>query len=81
MIASDDELAAAILALLAERREGASICPSDVARALAEDWRPLMQPVRDAARRLVDEGAIVVTQRGRVIDLGASRSPIRLRRR
>ncbi|MBE7212130.1 MAG: 23S rRNA (adenine(2030)-N(6))-methyltransferase RlmJ, partial [Gluconacetobacter diazotrophicus] len=37
------EEAAAILRALAERSAGASVCPSDIARAAAEDWRPLME--------------------------------------
>ena len=41
-------LQAAILALL-DGRVG-SVCPSEVARALADDWRPLMQPARRRAR-------------------------------
>ena len=44
MAVSDAEIEAKILELL-DAREG-TICPSDAARALAEDWRPLMDPVR-----------------------------------
>jgi ZIP family zinc transporter len=73
----------AILALLARRAPGKTICPSDAARALAGDdaFRPLMDTVRDAARELVAEGEIDVTQRGEVVDLDAARGPIRLRAR
>ena len=71
---------AAILALLDERAEGATICPSEVARALADDWRPLMDEVRDAAAGLVTEGMVEVTQGGSVVDLASARGPIRLRR-
>jgi hypothetical protein len=39
-----------------------------------------MDAVRDAARELVAEGEIEVTQRGEVVDLDAARGPIRLRR-
>jgi len=67
-------------ALLAKRDPTSSICPSEVARAVGgSDWRPLMQPVRDVARRLADEGSLQVTQGGRVVDPGAARGPIRLR--
>ena len=59
----------AILAALARRTSGLSVCPSEVARALdAGDWRPLMPAVRDAARRLAAQGRIRVTQRGAVLD-------------
>jgi len=71
-----------ILALLSERREGATICPSDAAKAAGgDDWRPLMQPTRDAARRLVAQGRIDVTQSGEVVDLDSARGAIRLRLR
>ena len=71
----------AILALLAQRDSGRTICPSEAARALGGDdgFRPLMGIVRDAARALVDGGAIEVTQGGRPADLDAARGPIRLR--
>lgn len=77
-----DPLQRAILALLARRAEGRTICPSEAARAVAgegDDWRALMDPVRAAAARLVATGRIEVTQKGRVVDIGAARGPIRLR--
>lgn len=69
-----------ILALLATRAATATICPSDVARAAAEDWRPLMEPVRRAARRLVAAGEVEITQGGRVVDPSTAKGPIRIRR-
>jgi hypothetical protein len=71
---------AAILALLDERDPGLTICPSEVARALSDDWRPLMDEVRSAAAGLVTEGRVEVTQGGEVVDLASVRGPIRLRR-
>jgi hypothetical protein len=77
----DARLQQVILDLLAQRRPGATICPSDAARAVApDDWRPLMDAARDAARRLVVAGEVVVTQRGEVVDLDGARGPIRIRR-
>ena len=75
------DIEAAILGLLARRAPGKTLCPSDAARALAgdEDFRPLMDPVRDAARDLVARGELEVTQRGEVVDLDGARGPIRLR--
>lgn len=67
--------------MLAERRPGATICPSEVARAQREDWRPLMEPVREAARALVKKGQLVITQKGRVVDPANVKGPIRLRLR
>ena len=71
----------AILGLLAQRDPGKTICPSDAARAIGGDdgFRPLMPVVRDAARKLVAEGRIEVTQRGEVVDLDRARGAIRLR--
>ena len=73
----------AILALLAARRPGATICPSEAARALGGDdesaWRPLMPAVREAAAGLADEGRVEVTQRGHVVDGRAARGPVRVR--
>ncbi len=71
---------AKIVELLARRAPGRTICPSEAARALAEDWRPLMQPVRDTAAAMVDDGRLEVTQQGEVVDGRAARGPIRLRR-
>lgn len=75
----DAELEAAILALLDGRTT--TVCPSEVARALADEWRPLMQPVRAAAVRLVDHGLVEVTQQDRRVDPRTARGPIRLRLR
>ena len=71
----------AILDLLARRDPGKTICPSDAARAIGGDdgFRPLMPVVRDAARALVAEGRIEVTQRGEPVDLDSARGAIRLR--
>ncbi|MGW6538668.1 DUF3253 domain-containing protein [Streptomyces sp. NPDC055051] len=73
-----------ILRLLRHRAPGASICPSDAARAAYEGdddgWRALMEPARLAARHLVDEGEVEITQRGRPIAPGEAKGPIRIRR-
>jgi hypothetical protein len=78
------ELEAAILELLAERGRGKSICPSEVAKMVGgtdsrSDWEGLMEPAREAARRLVKAGRIVVTQKDKVVDAATARGPIRLR--
>lgn len=69
-----------MLALL-EERGTATACPSELARALARDWRPLMQPIRDVAATLQDRGVIDVYQRGRPVDVRTAKGPIRLRAR
>jgi hypothetical protein len=76
----DEKLESAILALLARRKPGETICPSEAARAVAPgSWRPLMDAARAAARRLAGRGAVQVTQGGRVVDPSNVRGPIRLR--
>lgn len=80
--AVDQLLENAILGLLGERKAGATICPSEAARSVEPDdegWRPLMEPARSAARRLVDRGLIEITQKGHVVDPSTARGPIRLR--
>jgi hypothetical protein len=65
-------LEVAILELLDQRAEGATICPSEAARRVAETagvpWRDLMEPAREAARALVDRGEVVITQGGTVVE-------------
>ncbi|WP_019179389.1 DUF3253 domain-containing protein [Microbacterium yannicii] len=80
---ADRRLEAAILDLLDRRAASSSICPSDAARAVAAegDWRPLMEPARQAAQRLVQSGDVEITQGGDVVELSDVRGPIRIRRR
>lgn len=78
--AVDRELERVIVELLAARPRGATICPSEAARVLAPDWRPLMEGARRAARRLVALGAVVITQGGSIVDPTTARGPIRVRR-
>ena len=75
---TDKEIETAILAALAARGPGKSICPSEPARALAEDWRPLMPRVRAAAARLAREGRVLATRKGAPVDPESRGGPIRL---
>ena len=77
----DDPLERTILDLLASRAPTSSICPSDAAKAAGgDDWRPLMEPARAAAGRLVAAGTVEITQGGQVVDLATAKGPIRIRR-
>lgn len=81
----DRALEECIRSLLAGRAGGATICPSEAARAVAGDadehaWRDLMEPARRAARRLVAAGEVEITQGGRVVDPSTAKGPIRIRR-
>ncbi|WP_183061684.1 DUF3253 domain-containing protein [Motilibacter peucedani] len=71
-----------IRTLLDARAPGATICPSEVARAVGgEQWRGLMDAARAAVGRLVASGEVDVTQHGEVVDLASARGPVRIRRR
>ncbi len=74
------EIERTLLRLVDERGEGKTICPSEVARAIAGDeaFRPLMEPVREVAARLADAGRISVLQGGRPVDVRHARGPVRL---
>jgi hypothetical protein len=77
----DSRLERTIETLLDNRRAGASICPSEAARAVdPEGWRELMPAARAAAGRLAAAGSAEVTQGGEVVDVEAARGPVRVRR-
>jgi Protein of unknown function (DUF3253) len=77
----DRALERSIGELLDQRRPGATICPSEAARAVAPDgWRELMPTARAAAGRLAATGAVEVTQHGEVVDVATARGPVRVRR-
>ncbi len=79
----DLKLEQTIMRLLRSRKTGASICPSEAARALAGDdeqhWRSLMEPARRAARRLAHQGQISIMQGGKVVDPSRFKGPVRLK--
>jgi hypothetical protein len=80
-VADDRRLEELILELLERRAEGATICPSEAARAAdPERWRDLMEPARRAARRLVDARLVEITRGGRAVDPATARGPVRIRR-
>ena len=77
----DSELERSILSLLDARKSDASICPSEAAKDVGgDDWRELMEPSRRAARRLVEAGSVVITQKGKVVDPSTAKGPIRIRK-
>ena len=82
MTAEDQQLEQTVLSLLADRAATATICPSEVARAVGTDesWRSLMEPARRAARRLVAAGQVEITQGDRVVDPSTAKGPLRIRR-
>lgn len=72
----------AILTLLTERGPGRSLDPTEAARAVGGDhpdgWGPLMQPLRRVAVRLMKEGKLVITRKGRAVDPDDFRGVYRL---
>lgn len=73
----------AVLQLLANRAPGMTICPSEVARALAAemmsaDWRARMPIVHAAVDRLVSEGTVQLSWKG--LPLSARAGPYRINR-
>jgi hypothetical protein len=74
-VIADVAIADALMDLAHRRGAGASFCPSEAARALSDDWRPLMPEVRRVAATL----PLVATQKGAPVDPLSARGPIRLR--
>jgi hypothetical protein len=58
---------AAALSLLACRAPDATICPSEVARAIALDWRDAMPAVHAAIDGLVRDGLVRLSWKGRLL--------------
>lgn len=78
MTFSQADVAVILLDLAQRRGAGRTFCPSEAARALSEDWRPLMPVVRETASDLQNRGLIAATQRGAPVDPASARGPIRL---
>ncbi|OWU84065.1 hypothetical protein ATO6_16065 [Oceanicola sp. 22II-s10i] len=68
-------MAAVLTALATERGRGKTFCPSDAARRLAADWRPLMPEVRRVAATL---DSLQATRSGILVDPVTAKGPIRL---
>ena len=79
----DQAITDTILTLLAARAPSASICPSDVARALSSDeriWRAKMPAIRRVAAELAAKGRVKVTRGSEEVDALSKGGPIRIRR-
>ncbi len=79
---SPEEIEATLLELANARGPDRTLDPAEVARALGGDhpdgWGPLMQPVRRAAVRLMKQGRVVITRKGRPVDPDDFRGTYRL---
>lgn len=67
----------AMLLRFAAERTGSTFCPSEVARAMAGDWRGLMPFIREEGARLVARGRLRCTQRGQCCEPLSARGAIR----
>ncbi len=69
--ATPEEIEAKMIELVTARA-GRNIDPTEIARALGGDkpegWGPLMQPVRQAAIRLMKDGRLTILRKGRPVD-------------
>lgn len=74
-----DDPRAVTLSLLARRASGATICPSEVARVIAPDWRGAMPAVHAAIDALIGEELVRLSWKGR--SLATRSGPYRIGRR
>lgn len=78
---TDHDLEQTMLALLAERGPGKSICPSEVPRKLLGEtgpWRGHLKRVRSLAGRLAESGRVVVLRHGKPVTGEGIRGVVRL---
>jgi hypothetical protein len=76
----DTDLEMTIVSLLEGQPRGATICPSEAAKAVGGDeWESLGEQARAAARRLSAGGRVVIIQGGRTVDPSTAKGPIRVR--
>lgn len=68
--------------LVARRSAGKTACPSEAVMALYGDkdqWpKDVLRHMRYAVNRLAATGALVVSQRGRVVDAASAKGPLRV---
>ena len=77
----DRLIARELVAQLHSSAEGSSICPSEVARALSDEWRGLMPKIRKVSDQLAHQGVLTIQAGGTpVTSAEAHRGPIRIAR-
>lgn len=70
----------AILATVTKRGREKSTCPSEIARMLFPgNWREEMKEVVDVAIDLHRQGRVVITQKGRTVDVDHIKGPVRIK--
>ncbi|MEO1066604.1 MAG: DUF3253 domain-containing protein [Pseudomonadota bacterium] len=72
----------ALITLIEARGPGKTICPSEVARAVAgsnaKEWRLLMKPVKAIAVALAKDGKVTIRRKGKIIDPDAIKGIYRI---
>jgi len=77
---SQPDIKAAILKEAAIRGPEKSTCPSEIARKLfPEHWRAQMAAIREEAIILQKQGLVLITQKGKPVDTGHIKGPIRIK--
>lgn len=70
--AIEDQIRKQMFLLLHERGASKTICPSEVARAIAgkneNEWRLLMRPIKAFAVEAANAGEIIIKRKGKMID-------------
>lgn len=76
----EKQISETILATAKDRGPNKSTCPSEIARMLyPEKWRRYMEEVRSIAVQLRDQGKVLITQKGTVIETDNFKGPIRIK--
>lgn len=73
-------IAERILMVAAQRGPDKSTCPSEIARMLyPNDWRKHMGIIMEVAIDLTTGGKIAITQKGKAVDVGKIKGPVRIK--
>ena len=74
------DISETILSFATHRGPEKSTCPSEIARMLyPDDWRRHMRNVQNAAIELHNQGKVVITQKGKPVDVNHIKGPIRIK--
>jgi hypothetical protein len=79
MTIQDHQIRDELLRQVEARGAGKSICPSEVARALAPEWQGLMTQIRSVAILLSREQRIEILRKGKPVEPDGVKGVIRLR--
>ena len=79
-MATTPDVSQAIIIMATLRGPDKTVCPSEIARALFPgDWRKHMNEVRASAIELQLEGKVIITQKGKPVDVDKIKGPVRIR--